>query len=222
MSAFIEAFRARHATGSVLDALDAVRAYRVLGVGEAIVDEYSYCTPLGKAPKEAIVTTQHVRTERQAGGAVACANHVAGFCAEVDLVTCLGDDGAAERFVRERLRPNVTPWFLVRPGAPTITKRRYLRESPLAKMFEVVDMDDTPLPATLESDLLAHLAGTLASYDGVLVADYGHGLPSARAAALLAGQSRFLAANAQTNAANLGFNLITKYPGAGSAAAPSP
>lgn len=221
VAAFLEELRARHGVRAVLDGLDGLRALRVLVVGEAIVDEYSYCTPLGKAPKEAIVTTQHVRTERQAGGAAACANHAAGFCAAVDLVTCVGDDGA-ERFLRERLLPNVTPWCLVRPGAPTITKRRYLRESPLTKLFEVVEMDDTPLPETLERALLARLDATVPGYDAVLVADFGHGFLGPRAAALLAARSRFLAANTQANAANLGFNLITKYPGVGYACVDEP
>jgi sugar/nucleoside kinase (ribokinase family) len=106
----------------------------------------------------------------------------------------------------------VTPRFFIRPGAPTITKRRYMWEPFLVKMFEVVFMDDTPLPPDLEDDLLAYLDRALPAYDVVIVADYGHGFLGTRAAAALASRARFLAVTTQANAANLGFNLITKYP----------
>ena len=59
---------------------------------------------------------------------------MAGLCDEVHLLTCLGGDDSHEAFIRERLRPNVTPCFLVREAAPTITKRRYVTEGALRKM----------------------------------------------------------------------------------------
>ena len=55
---FLDEFRGRYAADTVLEGLAALRALRVLVVGEAIIDEYSYCIPLGKSPKEAIVTTK--------------------------------------------------------------------------------------------------------------------------------------------------------------------
>ena len=90
---FLDGFRTRHSVADVLAGLAALRDLRALVIGEAIIDEYSYCVPLGKSPKEAIVTTRQVRQERHAGGALACANHVAGFCRAVDLVTALGGRG---------------------------------------------------------------------------------------------------------------------------------
>ena len=212
---FLDGFKARHSIEEVLAALPALRPLKVLVVGEAIVDEYSYCTPMGKAPKDPIISTKHVRLERHAGGALACANHVAGFCDEVHLVTCLGGDDPQEAFIRERLRANVAPRFFVRHGAPTITKRRYVSEAALVKMFEVAVMDDTPLPADLEAQMLAHLDQSLPAYDLVIAADYGHGVLGPRSVSMLAERARFLAVNTQANPGNLGFNVVTKYPCAG-------
>jgi rfaE bifunctional protein nucleotidyltransferase chain/domain len=209
---FLDGFRARHRVDDVLAGLATLRDLRVLILGEAIVDEYRYCVPLGKSPKEAIVTVKQVREERHAGGVLACANHVAGFCDTVDLVASLGGEAAEEQFVRASLRANVAPRFVVRPHAPTITKRRYMWEPFLVKMFEVVLLDDTPLPESLEGELLEYLAGTLPRYDLVIVADYGHGFLGQRAATALAEGARFLAVTTQANAANLGFHLVTKYP----------
>ncbi|HXJ79410.1 MAG TPA: bifunctional ADP-heptose synthase [Candidatus Methylomirabilis sp.] len=209
---FLEAFKRRHSLAEVEAGLAALRKLRVLVVGEAIIDEYSYCTPLGKSPKEAIVSTKHLRRETHAGGALACANHVAGFCEVVHLVTGLGGDDTREAFVRERLKPNVAPRFFVRPGAPTITKRRYIWEPFLVRLFEVDFMDDSPWPAPLEEEMLRHLRESVPTYDVVVVADYGHGFLGERVATLLAERARFLAVNTQANAANLGFHIVTKYP----------
>ncbi len=52
----------------------------------------------------------------------------------------------------------------------------------------------------------------VASYDLVIVTDFGHGLMSKHMIEKLTREARFLAVNAQTNATNFGFNLITKYP----------
>jgi rfaE bifunctional protein kinase chain/domain len=209
---FLESFKARHSTGAVLEALASLRGLKVLVVGEAIIDEYSYCTPTGKAPKDPIISTRHVRLERQAGGALACANHVAGFCDEVHVVTCLGDEEFQETFVRERLKPNVVARFFVRHGAPTVTKRRYVWEAMLIKLFEVVVTDDSPLPGDTEEQMVAHLDATLSDYDVVIAADYGHGLLGPRLVTLLTERARFLAVNTQANPGNFGFNVITKYP----------
>ena len=50
------------------------------------------------------------------------------------------------------------------------------------------------------------------SYDLVIVTDFGHGLMSKPMIEKLTREARYLAVNAQTNATNFGFNLITKYP----------
>lgn len=209
---FLDKFKLRHSADEVLAGLEGLRNLKVLVLGEAIIDDYHYCQPVGKSPKEAIVATRHVRHEAFAGGALACANHVAGFCREVHLVTCLGEQDSHEAFIRASLKPNVTPTFVVRPGAPTIVKRRYIWEPFFVKMFEISFMDDTDLPVGLEDRMLGHLNDVMAAYDVVIVADYGHGFLGGRVAATLPERTRFLAVNVQVNSANLGFNLITKYP----------
>jgi sugar/nucleoside kinase (ribokinase family) len=49
-------------------------------------------------------------------------------------------------------------------------------------------------------------------YDAVLVNDFGHGLITGDTVDTICGLDTFIAVNAQTNSANRGYNLITKYP----------
>lgn len=52
----------------------------------------------------------------------------------------------------------------------------------------------------------------IASYDLVVVIDYGYGTMTPKLIERVTSEARFLAVNAQTNSSNIGFNLITKYP----------
>ena len=54
------------------------------------------CLPMGKTPKENMIATRYQDRELFAGGVFAAANHVASFCKQVDIITCLGDSDSHE------------------------------------------------------------------------------------------------------------------------------
>ncbi len=209
---FLEGFCTRHTPEEIVGHLQALRQLKVLVVGEAIIDEYQFCSVLGKSSKEPVLAALHRRTEEYAGGVLAIANHLAHFCDHVGVVTALGETDSREDFIRMRLHGNVAPQFLHLPGAPTLVKRRFLEEHLAAKLFEVYVMRDQPLDAPHEAELQQLLEDTLPQYDVVIVADYGHGLMTERAIRQVSQSARFLAVNTQTNAGNRGFNTISKYP----------
>ena len=209
---FLRDFRQRHSADEVISLLKDLQRLRILMVGETIIDEYHYVEALQKAPKELLVTTRFVREEHFAGGILACANHAAGFCRQVDIVTVLGQRDSREAFIRRQLKPNVAPRFFYREDTGTIVKRRFVERAFLNKMFEVSFLDEGDLPLSVTRAVEEHLARILPEYDLVIVADYGHGFLNRDLIRMLASESRFLAVNVQTNSANLGYNLITKYP----------
>jgi rfaE bifunctional protein nucleotidyltransferase chain/domain len=209
---FVTEFAARHTTDDVLAPLRAAEDLRVLVVGEAIIDEYTYCEAIGKSGKEPVLASRFIGVDRFAGGVLACANHLASFVKTIDVLTMLGRDGDEAEFVRGILKPNVSPILLEKPGAPTIVKQRFVEKYLSQKMFEVYRMDDTPLDPATDAALCSRLNAILPEYDLVVVADYGHGMLSANAIEVLGRQARFLAVNTQSNAGNHGFNMISKYP----------
>ncbi len=149
--------------------------------------------------------------ETFAGGALAVANHLAEFCAGVDLVTYLGSVEDRADFVRESLKPNIRLHTIVKSNAPTIVKRRYVETTLLTKLFEVYVIDDDDVSAAEEAELGTLLREQLACTDAVVVADYGHGLLTPASKVLLA-QAPFLAVNTQINAANIRYHTISSYP----------
>ena len=196
----------------ILELIEKIKEYRVVIVGDAIIDEYQYVLPMGKPPKEHIIATRYQDHETFAGGVFAAANHVAAFCAHVDVITCLGTNDSHEEFIRKSLKPNVRLHKLARPNAPTTLKRRFVDPSSIRKLFEVYHMNDEPLTEDLEKGLADHINALCAKADVVISADFGHGLIGPRIVRQLTQLSPFLAVNTQSNSANLGYNLVTRYP----------
>ena len=81
----------------------------------------------------------------------------------------------------------------------------------MKKMFEVYHFDDTPLFSKIEDQLSEMIHDRANNYDLVIVTDFGHGMFTQKSIDHLQTNSKFLAVNAQSNSANLGYNLITKY-----------
>lgn len=64
-----------------------VQNYKVLLVGDGIIDEYIYVTPIGKSIKENIISTSYEGSESFRGGVWAGAAHLKDFCKVVDVMT---------------------------------------------------------------------------------------------------------------------------------------
>jgi len=86
-------------------------------------------------------------------------------------------------------------------GPSTTCKRRFVESVFLRKLFEVHE----------ERGKQYDQIPDLQSYDLVVVTDFGHGAVNQDLIGALQNKAKFLAVNAQTNSANHGFNLITKY-----------
>ncbi|MCC7447711.1 MAG: adenylyltransferase/cytidyltransferase family protein [Anaerolineae bacterium] len=211
-SAYLQDFRSRYTPEAVIDCLKSLRKLKVLVIGDAIIDEYHFVRPYGMASKSTVIAAQFQYDEAYAGGSLAIANHIAGFCDQVHLVTCLGEQDSREGFIREHLKPNVTPQFFLRPDAPTVIKRRYLHSFLTTKLFEVSFFNDQPLPTEVSQQFDDYIKSIIGDYDLVLAADFGHGLVGPSAVDLLCREARYLAVNAQSNSINNGYNVITKYP----------
>ncbi len=213
LTQYLEPMREGGALERLTALIETIKDLRVLFIGDAILDEYQFVVPLGKSPKENMIATLFQDRELFAGGVFAAANHVASFCREVEIITCLGGQDSYQSQIRESLKPNITLTALVREGIPTTRKCRFIDTSySTRKLFEVYFMDDSPLPPALSAELREVVADRLGRYDVVVVTDFGHGLLGDGIIPLLCEKAPFLAVNTQSNSANYGFNLITKYP----------
>lgn len=209
---YLEERRGGEMLDQLLKAIEGIAKLRVLFVGDAIVDEYSYVHPMAKAPKENIIATQFMNRELFAGGVIAAAKHLSSFCRQVDILTCLGTGESHEEMIRDGLPSNMNMTAVWREAAPTTRKARFIDSYTLRKLFEVYWMDDSSLPASVEAQFNTLLSKHVGEYDLVVITDFGHGLLGPSSISVLTGMAKFLAVNTQTNSGNFGFNMMTKYP----------
>lgn len=209
---YLRVVRERGILDGLSEMIDKVKDFRVLVVGDTIVDDYHYVRPMAKAPKENLIATLYKDCEMFAGGVIAAANHVAAFCRDVDVLTALGGTDSHADLIRSRLKANVHLHAVTREGVPTTRKCRFIDQSSVRKLFEVYYMDETPIAPHIEDQLKKFIEKNSKDYDLVIVTDFGHGFVTPPLIEALARCARFLAVNAQTNSANYGYNLISRYP----------
>lgn len=211
---YLQALRKRYSIDFIMDKLRSLQALNVLVIGDAIIDQYHYCLPMGKSSKEPLVANRYTSEESFAGGSLATANNTASICGNVDLISVLGENNSFEDFINSKLNPIVHPMFFYRPNTGTIVKRRFVSEGMNRKLFEICYMKDDEISKDVEAKIMQRLNKVVKNYDLVIASDYGHGLLTKRLINLICSKSRYLSVNVQTNSANIGFNLITKYPSA--------
>jgi len=209
---YLADFSRRRGFGEIVKAFDKAASFKVLVVGEAIIDQYDYCQAIGKSSKEPVLAVRHTSQERFIGGILAVANHLAAFAPATTLLTTLGRQDSYESFIRGHLNRTIQPQFLYRDDAPTIVKQRYIDSYFFQKLFEVYHLNDTLPDGEYDRQITAAIERLAPQADLVVVVDFGHHTLTDNAIAALAKHSRFLAVNAQSNAGNLGYHAISKYP----------
>jgi len=209
---YLKAISKMYPTDLIIDKLHSLKDLKVLVVGDTIIDQYHYCNAMGKSSKEHLVANLYKSEESFPGGSLATANNIASLCGKVDLLTMLGRKDPYQDFIQSHLASNVTPHFFYRPDTSTIIKRRFVNEEVNKKLFEICYMKDTEIPKWEEENILVHLQEKIRDYDLVVISDYGHGLLTRNIIKFICSKAKYLALNVQTNSANIGFNLVTKYP----------
>ncbi|MEK7598967.1 MAG: PfkB family carbohydrate kinase [Patescibacteria group bacterium] len=210
-AAFISDFKKRYNVSDVLINLEKLKKMKVLVIGETIIDEYRYVSPLGKPAKSHVVAAHYKNKEEFVGGAAACANHVATVCGDVELVTVLGSKNSKDAMVKKCLKPNVKASIFYSLEQKTIVKRRFLDEGSFVKFFEEYEFVKGPISENVKDKVKKYLSQKIGKFDLVVVVDYGHGFLLPDMIKLIGRKSKFLAVTAQTNSGNAGFNYITKY-----------
>lgn len=207
----IDSIKGSYALDKLRDVLGKFKNIKVIIIGDAIIDEYHFVIPKGRATKDPILSAEYVNQEAYAGGILAIANHVSNFVDDVLCVTFLGDLDDKKDFIANSMNRNVKLKFFVKENSPTITKRRYLDSLRNEKLFKVEYINDIPISGATEREFIKFLEQELPKYDVVMVGDFGHGIITPNVIKALEEKSRYLAVNAQSNSSNLGFNYVTRY-----------
>jgi len=208
---FLKRFSKKYSFKEISEKINNLKKLKILLIGDGIIDEYYYCEAMGRSAKAPLVVQKYITHEVFAGGAFAIANHLAGLSSKIHLVSLLGNEPTREDFIRLNLKPNVTTKFFYRKDGCTVVKKRYINQYQNQKLFEVNYLTDSYINGGLESEIIKYIKGTAKSYDLILISDFGHGFITNRVIETIQNSGVQFAVNTQTNAANAGYNMITKY-----------
>ena len=184
---------------------------KVLVIGETIIDQYVFCDALGKSGKESMLVLRELNTEQYLGGAAAISRHLSQFCSKITLLSMLGGKSEFLREIKKNLPKNIKFNYIKKKNSPTIVKKRFLDYVNKNKVLGVYKIDDDALTNVEEKLFIFKLKKLLSSHDLVIVSDYGHGLISKKSSKIICKNSKYLALNAQINAANVGYHSMRNY-----------
>lgn len=199
----------------VRQGVDDMQKLKVLVIGDVIIDEFTHCKVQGLTSKGTVISTRFLKKEQHLGGSLAIARHIASFVDSVTVAGVVGNEPEVHSLILNNSNGHIRLDLQYEPGYPTVTKRRYIVRQGIReeynKLFSINYLEEEGPGPNCSQRLLERLEVSLQNYDLVVVADYGHGLINSAVMEVLQNQAPFLALNCQTNSANYGYNLITKY-----------
>ena len=196
----------------IRELIEALKKVKVLVIGETIIDQYVFCEALGKSGKEPMLVLRDIKMEEYLGGAAAISRHLSQFSKNISLLSMVGEKGEFLREITKNLPKNIYFRYIKKRNSPTIVKKRFLdSDNTNNKVLGVYTMNDEVLSGKDEKLFNNMLKKTIPKYDLIIVSDYGHGLISSKSANLICKLSKYLALNAQVNAANVGYHSMRNY-----------
>ena len=205
----INKIKSKYSFDKIKSIIDSFSKLKVLVIGEVIIDEYIFCDALGKSGKDPILAFKFMKSEKYLGGSGAISRNLLSFSKNISLFSMIGEKKDELKFINSNLR-GIKYKLLNKKNSPTITKKRFLDLYSNNKVLGVYNINDDNLDDKNENNF-KKMIKQINAYDLVIVSDYGHGLISEKNAKLICKKSKFLALNAQVNAANIGFHSLKKY-----------
>jgi rfaE bifunctional protein nucleotidyltransferase chain/domain len=205
----IQILKKKNIINKILNNLTNIQNKKVLLIGETIVDEYKYVQPLGKTPKENLISNLLLKNEIFAGGVLAAGAHLSSFSKNVTILTSY-EKPLLNKIIK-KLGSSLLIHNLKLKSLKTIEKIRYVEAGLNRKLFQIYKMIDEPISISDEKKIYNYLVKNIRKFDLVIVNDFGHNFLTSKSINYIQNNSKYLSINAQSNSANQGYNLITKY-----------
>lgn len=168
----------------LLAAFEGLSRPRVLVLGDLILDRYTWGNAERVSQEAPVILLRADQREARLGGAANVCHMLRGLEAEVTCYGVVGDDGEGRRLRQMLTEAGVdASQVVVDPQRPTTVKERFIGRAANRHPHQILRVDSEvrePLPAELESELIARLVERLGEHDVVLVSDYDKGVCTPR------------------------------------------
>lgn len=147
--------------------------FKVLVVGDLIIDEYIYCDPLGMSQEDPTIVVSPVETKRFVGAAGIVAAHLAGLGAQVRYMSIVGNDPTAAEALSRLEGFGVKTHFVYDQSRPTILKQRYKVQS--KTMLRVSHLRAHDAAQEYRAEVLTQVSAVIKELDAVVFSDFNYG-----------------------------------------------
>lgn len=191
--------------------LNEFKKFKILLIGEAIEDEYIYTDFLGKPSKENIIATIYKSMTRSFGGIFGTYKALKALDIKADCLTVVNKN--SKKILKKIDKSLLKSKTVFVSEKENIRKTRFINKShyKINKLFEIYNNNDLNIEFTVKNKIKKFLTSKINNYDLIIINDYGHGLIDKEILNLISRTKKKLCVNAQINAGNFGYNLITKY-----------
>ncbi|MEG1362792.1 MAG: adenylyltransferase/cytidyltransferase family protein, partial [Lachnospiraceae bacterium] len=216
MKDYLNEFNKSYTMEAVKHYSDRISKKKVLVIGDAIIDKYTYCNIQGLMSKDMGYSARYEKEEEYLGGSLAIARHIASFTTQVTVATIIGNENPVHSRLLNEMSDKMHLNLVCSEHFPTIVKQRFITTNEKREEFhKVFSVNNLPNPMIIDAqamqEFIRRLKDTIEEYDLVVVCDFGHGLITKEVIELVEKKAHFLAINCQTNSSNYGLNVITKY-----------
>lgn len=213
---YIGSFITKYSMSDIKKYAEAASHLKILVIGDVIIDKYTYCNVQGLMSKDTGYASRLEYSEEYLGGAAAVARHLSSFTENVTLMSIVGNEKETRLKLLDELTEKMRLSLVYSDLIPTIVKHRYLtRNAKREEYRKIFSINNIPEMMQYEDDVKEEfckgLAERIDDFDAVFLCDFGHGLIDDKVMDLVQKKAKYLVLNCQTNSANYGLNIITKY-----------
>ena len=188
-----------------------LKKFKVLVIGEIIIDQYCYGNAIGKSGKEPYLVFKENYTESYLGGSGYVARNISPFVSRVNLFSPFGFENRIKKILKKSPEKNIN-YNLIKPNKffSTIIKKRFVDIISNYKLFgsyilPEVDRSSNHLMA------LKKLKKLEKQCDMIICCDYGHRFITDEIVNFLKKSKKRLFLNAQINSSNFLYRSLDRY-----------
>lgn len=208
---FLSKIKKKYTFDNIKFFLNKIEMIKTYVVGEIILDQYTYCEPIGISGKDPFVVFSKKNNSLFAGGSFAIAKNISNFIQSSNLISILPNQKKNLKFLLKNKSKNLKIEKINFKKNKEIHKNRFIDTHTNCKIFGLYSVNDDELPNSDTRLLIDFLIKAKKKSNNFIISDYGHGLINKQIAEFLSKNKFNYTLNAQINSSNRGFHGLLKY-----------
>lgn len=208
---FLNIIKKKYTFEDIKLSLSKLEKLKVYVLGEVILDQYTYCDPIGVSGKDPFIVFNKKENNLFAGGSFAIAKNISSFINSSNLISILPKQKTNMNLLLKNKPKNLKLEKLNFKSDKEIIKNRFVDINTRAKIFGLYSIDDNKLTKVDMKKLVSFLKKAKKLSNNFIISDFGHGFINKEISDFLSSRGFNYTLNAQINSANRGYHGLFKY-----------